>query len=212
MGLPTLCCFSPTGEDALEKRSSRSRAESGLKKLPTPSKKAEGDALLAADIQLEEDESLQRDSDERLKETSTTGTSTQEQLKRAVQRQDLTAVQRLIAGGEVDPGSVIESDGSVLLHLACSRGSLDIVKALVLAGALVDAQSDSGFTPLHRAAMEGHASICEFLLEAGANIASYNKKVSRVVIDVCNHSALPLLSRRHHVRYRHPRQSESALF
>lgn len=51
------------------------------------------------------------------------------------------------------------------------RGQLDVVKLFVAAGWSVDkADDDHGSTPLHKAAVEGHLSVVEFLVGAGADL------------------------------------------
>ncbi|MDO8435173.1 MAG: ankyrin repeat domain-containing protein [bacterium] len=56
---------------------------------------------------------------------------------------------------------------------AVDKGDLAAVQAAVVAGANVDAEGETGMTPLSEAANDGNLEIVEFLVEKGANI---NKK------------------------------------
>ena len=54
---------------------------------------------------------------------------------------------------------------------ACARGDLAGVQACIRAGQDVSAADDhTRWTPLHRAADEGHTAVVEALIAAGANI------------------------------------------
>jgi ankyrin repeat protein len=55
------------------------------------------------------------------------------------------------------------------LHYAARNGHLPCVRALLRAGALVDARTEGGATALHRAAYVGHEEVVRVLLEAGAD-------------------------------------------
>lgn len=56
------------------------------------------------------------------------------------------------------------------LHVAASEGTLDMVKALVSAGASFDLPDVSGVTPLIHAAAAGKPDIVRYLLDLGADI------------------------------------------
>jgi ankyrin repeat protein len=65
-----------------------------------------------------------------------------------------------------------DSDGSTPLHCATWKGHLDVVGALLKAGADVNAQNQNehwGTTPLHAAAHANQTSIAKLLLEHGAD-------------------------------------------
>lgn len=55
----------------------------------------------------------------------------------------------------------------VLAHKACKYGRLDIVKALLRAGACLTLESIQGHKPIHMAARYGHIEITRFLVEQG---------------------------------------------
>ena len=56
------------------------------------------------------------------------------------------------------------------LHLATSRGHLDIMMLLLDGSALVNASDHQGLTPLHQAIIHGNRDACELLLCYGAGI------------------------------------------
>jgi ankyrin repeat protein len=55
------------------------------------------------------------------------------------------------------------------LHTATTIGSVDVITALLDAGAEIDIQDEFGFTPLHYAVLNGHLRAVEVLLQRGAN-------------------------------------------
>lgn len=79
----------------------------------------------------------------------------------------LDSVQRLVQTGvDVNQGNF---DGRTAMHLACSRGHLEIVKALVEAmGADTSPQDRWGATPLDDASTAGHQEVVDFMTVAGA--------------------------------------------
>lgn len=56
------------------------------------------------------------------------------------------------------------------LHEAAKSGDIKKVQELIDSGEDVDARDSIGTTPLHRAAMEGHAEVSDLLLKAGADM------------------------------------------
>lgn len=58
--------------------------------------------------------------------------------------------------------------GNRPIHLACFRGNINDVVALVEGGADVNAAGDMGSTPLHEAVEQAHARVVKFLLDCGA--------------------------------------------
>ncbi len=55
------------------------------------------------------------------------------------------------------------------IHAASVSGSLSIVRALLEAGADVNAPQEKGFTPLHEAALTGNLELLRILLDHGAS-------------------------------------------
>lgn len=79
-------------------------------------------------------------------------------------------VSRLLAEG-ADPRAVDSRAGATSLHKACQRGSLECVRLLVEAGALIDAQCVStGHTALVEAIWFKHVDVVEYLLGRGAGL------------------------------------------
>jgi hypothetical protein len=62
--------------------------------------------------------------------------------------------------------------GSAALHLACERGHVEVVDALLAGGANVDAETGMGATPMMVAVAGGHEGCVALLLEAGAQVNS----------------------------------------
>ena len=69
----------------------------------------------------------------------------------------------------------VGSNGDRPIHIACFRGHLEDVIALVEAGADVNAAGDLGFTPLHEATSKGFLEIVEVLLKHGADLDAKNE-------------------------------------
>ena len=69
--------------------------------------------------------------------------------------------------------STVASAG--LLHVAARDGDLEQVRALIDAGADLDAQGDNGETPLNTAILEGHVLVASLLIDRGADIQARNK-------------------------------------
>jgi len=69
----------------------------------------------------------------------------------------------------------VGTNGDRPIHVACIRGSLDDVLALIEGGADVNAAGDLGYTPLHHAAEDGHLDILKLLLSRGADVSAKNE-------------------------------------
>jgi ankyrin repeat protein len=65
---------------------------------------------------------------------------------------------------------LMDDDGNRALHYASRWGHVQIVKALLDAGALIDEENKSKCTVLERAAANGHREVVEMLLAKGANV------------------------------------------
>ncbi|KAJ0393452.1 hypothetical protein ATCC90586_003260 [Pythium insidiosum] len=61
-------------------------------------------------------------------------------------------------------------DGSTPLHLAASRGHLDVVRLLLQHGAAIDARRRNGTTTLNAVAGNGHIDVVRVLLKHDANV------------------------------------------
>jgi ankyrin repeat protein len=96
-----------------------------------------------------------------------------EAVKKAAVAGDMAALQQLAA---TNGGPAIRLDGDpaelTALHWAAASGNVEAVRFLLapLVGADPQAARGNSFTPLHSAAMQGHAAVCEVLLAAGAGV------------------------------------------
>ena len=66
--------------------------------------------------------------------------------------------------------------GSTLLHVACFSGHVDIILALLLRGASIDQQDESGYSPLMVAIQFKHIVCVEILIARGASILNCNHR------------------------------------
>ena len=69
------------------------------------------------------------------------------------------------------PVNLQDNDGRTGLHLASSMGHLETAKFLVSEGANVDAETYNGFSPLMMACINGHFTICKYLLWQNCDIS-----------------------------------------
>lgn len=56
------------------------------------------------------------------------------------------------------------------MHFAAQENKFDVVKYLIEAGAILDAKSGIGRTPLHLAALRGNNEALQALVDAGADL------------------------------------------
>ncbi len=80
--------------------------------------------------------------------------------------------------------------GNRPLHVACFRGCLLDVVALINAGANVNANGDMGFTPLHDAVQGGNADVIRLLLDRGAQV-SVEDEFGDTPIDIAERDGRP---------------------
>ncbi len=96
-----------------------------------------------------------------------------EQLLQAIQVADPAQVRKLLAEGA--DANARNADGATALMLAAHAGHLDIVRALIDAGADVHATDELGWAPLMKAVYNaeqdrGFADVVQVLIEAGADV------------------------------------------
>lgn len=85
----------------------------------------------------------------------------------AVGAGDLAQVKLLIASGtDVNKGDMFGAP----LHIAVSRGNVEIVTALLDAGANIEAKGTNGARPLHAAALTNRADVAKLLIARHAQI------------------------------------------
>lgn len=86
----------------------------------------------------------------------------------AIQKSNPAEVIALLKRG-MDANSVDRS-GQPVLHIAAREGNLDVLQALVQAGADIDKRNAMKETPIMLAALAGHTRLVEFLLSKEAQI------------------------------------------
>jgi hypothetical protein len=90
-------------------------------------------------------------------------------LRVAVMLGSTDMVRWLIDRG-ADVNAASPQDGRVALLWAAQKGNLEIVTALIVARADVDAVDSSGIAPVQWAVENGHADVVESLIDAGARL------------------------------------------
>jgi cytohesin len=94
-------------------------------------------------------------------------------VQRVAAAGDLAALAQLVA---VHGVPAVRMDGNpaelTTLHWAAASGSVEAVNYLLSSSVGADPRATrvNNFTPLHSAAMRGHAAVCEVLLQAGAGV------------------------------------------
>ncbi|GMM56739.1 Hos4 protein [Maudiozyma humilis] len=90
-----------------------------------------------------------------------------------------------------------DAGGRTRLQIACDKGKLDTVRALLAAGEIdVNDQDNAGNTPLHEAALNGHLEVVRVLVEHGAdpNVRSYEMFGDTPLIDASANGHLDVVS------------------
>ncbi|XP_041100525.1 protein phosphatase 1 regulatory subunit 16A [Polyodon spathula] len=93
-------------------------------------------------------------------------------LLEAAARNDLEEVREFLKNG-VSP-DLYNEDGLTALHQCCIDDFEEVVRALLDAGANVNACDSELWTPLHAAATCGHMGLVEMLIKHGANMLAVN--------------------------------------
>ena len=78
--------------------------------------------------------------------------------------------------------SVADYDGRTALHVAASEGHVDIVRHLLLNGALVHKVDRYGYKPLDDAVKFNRHDVIKLLVETGAKL---NLQPSKLGIELC---------------------------
>jgi ankyrin repeat protein len=125
-------------------------------------KNKDGNTALMIALKSDKDELVQL-----LREAGASGYGVQEvALSKAISAGNVAAVRQLLSKGDMD------LNYATPLVTASALGHLDIVQALLEAGADVNQQNEvTGFTPLISAADNGHLEVLSFLLETGADVS-----------------------------------------
>jgi uncharacterized protein len=96
-----------------------------------------------------------------------------EAVKNAAVAGDLAALRQLVAAHGAAAVRLDESPEELTaLHWAAASGVVEVVNFLLALPVQADPRAArlNNFTPLHSAAMQGHAEVCEMLLRAGAEV------------------------------------------
>jgi ankyrin repeat protein len=100
----------------------------------------------------------------------------------AARESSLPEVRRLLRAGAVVNANH-EFNGFTPLHLACSRGHVQVFKELLEHGADIDAKDNEDCTPLHNACANGHVAVVNELMSPnnsnGATTTILGKRKSR---------------------------------
>jgi uncharacterized protein len=104
-------------------------------------------------------------------------------LGRAIARDDMESVRRLVALGAAVSGEYI-----FYLHEACAAGNVELVRLLLEREKDnkkrdLNYEDDDGWTPLHHAEHNGHHAVTAVLVEAGAYIDWRNESDGKSVLD-----------------------------
>ena len=78
--------------------------------------------------------------------------------------------ERALCGFWEAVGELRIESGTTPLTLACYKGDVDAISALLQQGAGVDQEDHDGYTPLFVASLKGHVDAARLLLDAGAAV------------------------------------------
>jgi hypothetical protein len=89
--------------------------------------------------------------------------------------------------------------GTTALHAAASRGDIQSMQLLILAGSDVNVLTTKNVSPIHLAAKNGHLSACKLLVDAGANVKYYcgkeERKQAHIIAKQRGHTAVEMYLR-----------------
>ena len=88
---------------------------------------------------------------------------------------DVKEVHEVLSSGMIPDVNKMSPAGLTALHQSAIDGNLECAKALVTNGANVNSVDCEKWTPLHAAAMTGHADLVIFLLQSGADATLKNE-------------------------------------
>lgn len=113
------------------------------------------------------------------KQTPESSSEASSLLIKAVEKNDLNSLEKLLKANLIDLSSVMNQEGYTPLIIACEKGFEAIVKLLLDHGAKIDGTTADGyFTPLRMAALSGHAHLVSMLLEQGAPLWDTQSQVA----------------------------------
>ncbi len=129
-----------------------------------------------------------------------------EQIKTAIENNNIEAIKNLIASGINIEGNLYGSRYYyTALTYAINIGNLDVVKELINAGANVNTNNDHDDTPLTCAAQYGKLEIVKELINAGANLDAkgYHYKRNTALTYALNDNSLEIFEELIRLRRRH---------
>lgn len=117
------------------------------------------------------------------------GSDDSKALLTAARAADAAGVARILNEAQhkkMDLDAKCTFSGCTSLHWACEKGSQDIVRMLVAAGAKINARDGQQWTPLMVAAQKGRAEIVKVLISLGADINLNAKGMSALDVAAGN--------------------------